>query len=139
MGLKKKERAQEEASTPLSAMMDIIFLLIIFFVVTASLDKEAQDEKVELANSPHGKVLEKQPKNAVVINVRVDGKPNIGGVEMRVADITNVLRAHRREFGDKFPIILRCDFRVKHGYIMDVEKAITDAGFFSVRFNAEKK
>lgn len=139
MGLKKKHRKQEEANTPLSAMMDIIFLLIIFFVVTASMDKEAADEKIMLAEAPHGKVLEKQPNNAFVINVRKDGKANINGVEMRIADISNLLRAHTRQFGEKFPIVLRCDREVKHGYIMDVEKGITDVGLYSVRFNAEKK
>lgn len=139
MAFKKKQRELEEASVPLSSMIDIVFLLIIFFVATASLDKEVQDEQVVLANAPHGKVLEKQPKNAFFINVRKDGTANIIGNTMKITEISNQLRAHSREFGKSFPIVLRCDKDVKHGYIMDVEQGITDIGFYAIRFNAEKK
>jgi len=58
---KKKKRAQlAEASVPISAMIDIVFLLIIFFVVTASIDKEVEDEMITLSNAPHGKPVVKK-------------------------------------------------------------------------------
>lgn len=138
MGLKVKRKEGEDANVPLSAMIDIVFLLIIFFVVTAALDKEIQDEQIQLANSPHGKVVEKAPKNAFYINVREKGDLTVNGQTVTTAEITNMLYKHMHTFGKSFPIILRCDKRTRHGYIMNAQRAVTDAGLYAVMFNAEK-
>lgn len=140
MAIKKKQRETTEAEVPLSSMIDIIFLLIIFFVVTASLDKEVQDEQVTLASSPHGKTDTKLPKTSFTINVRKSGKPNISGQEMSLAHIENALKLHSRTIGsNNFPIILRCDQNVKHGHIQKVQEAITNQTFCNVQFNAENR
>ena len=38
---------EEAASVPISSMIDIVFLLIIFFIVTASLDKDMQETTMQ--------------------------------------------------------------------------------------------
>ncbi len=143
MALKKKQREQKDAEVPLSSMIDIIFLLIIFFVVTASLDKEVQDEQVKLANSPHGKPVEKIEKSAFTINVRGNGDVNVDGSVYKSTNFKTAvdqrLKGHVRKVGTTFPIILRCDENVKHGYIMKVQEVITDNRLATVRFNAELK
>ena len=41
----KKPQMDDNAEVPISSMIDVVFLLIIFFVVTAAVDKEVEDEK----------------------------------------------------------------------------------------------
>jgi len=91
----KKNRRREEqdvADIPISSMIDIIFLLIIFFVVTAALDKEVEDEVVKLSKAPHGKPIVKKNPRSLTINVRPDGTMNIGGIQMSTKKIEYTLR-----------------------------------------------
>jgi biopolymer transport protein ExbD len=136
---KRKRKEQEEASVPISSMIDIIFLLIIFFVVTASIDKEIEDEQVTLAAAPHGKPLTKKDPRSVTINVRRDGSVNIGMHQMKMSQLTLQLKAAASKRGSDIPIIIRGDQNTQHGYIKDVMEAITETGLYRVKFDAEIK
>ena len=135
MGKKKPEI--QEAAVPISAMIDIVFLLIIFFVVTAAVDKAIEDEKVTLANAPHGKPLTKKDPRSVTINVRPDGTINMGMYQMTKAQISDQLRISASKVGTDMPIIIRGDRNVQHGYIEEVMDAITDTGLYRLSFDAE--
>jgi len=56
----RRKQPPKDADIPIESMIDIIFLLIIFFVVTASMEKEIQDESIKLTNAPHGKPVKKK-------------------------------------------------------------------------------
>lgn len=135
MGKKKPE--VQEASVPISAMIDIVFLLIIFFVVTAAVDKEIQDEKINLANAPHGKPLVKKDPRSVFINVRSDGTMNMGLFNMTKQQLSEQLKISASKTGNDMPIVIRGDKNVQHGYIEEVMTAITDTGLYKTSFEAE--
>lgn len=132
----KKKRDVQDAEVPISAMIDIVFLLIIFFVVTASIDKEMEDELIKLANSPHGDPVKKKDPRAVTINVRKDGTYNINGQVMNKAQVSNVLKGAAAEWGIDIPIIIRGDASAPHGYIKEVMEAVTNTQLYKVKFNA---
>ena len=134
----KKQRQQEDADIPISSMIDIIFLLIIFFVVTASMDKEIQDEKVKLSMAPHGKPIVKKDPRAVTINVREDGTINISGHVVNMATVSQILINAANEYGTDIPIIIRGDRRTLHGYIKKVLEAVTATSLYRVKFQALK-
>ena len=48
---------QQAAETPISSLIDVVFLLIMFFVATASVEKEGFDDTVMLAESKHMQIL----------------------------------------------------------------------------------
>ena len=135
MGKKKLEI--QEAVVPISAMIDIVFLLIIFFVVTAAVDKEIADEKVILSSAPHGKPLTKKDPRSVTINVRPDGTVNMGMFQMTKAQISEQLRISASKSGIDIPIVIRGDRNVQHHYIEEVMNAITDTSLYRVSFEAE--
>ncbi|OGV52142.1 MAG: hypothetical protein A2017_19780 [Lentisphaerae bacterium GWF2_44_16] len=136
MARKSKRKEGEEASVPLSAMMDIVFLLIIFFVVTAAIDKEIEDEQVSLANAPHGKPLTKKDPRSFTINVRNDGTINVGMMPANLKQITAQLNSAASKWGNDIPIIIRGDRNVQHEYIKNVMQAITETRLYRVKFNA---
>lgn len=134
---RKAKITDEMAQTPISAMIDVVFLLIIFFVVTAAIDKDVEDEKVLLANAPHGKPVKEKDSRSVIINVRQDGTLTMGLFVVTVPQISEILK----ETADKFnttdiPIIIRGDRNAQHYYIHQVMDAVTNTGLYRVKFNA---
>ena len=129
----------EVAETPISSMIDVVFLLIIFFVVTASLDKEIEDEEIELTNAPHGKPLKKKDPRGVTINVRKNGKINVAGTLVSMGVLSDILTNQAHKFGNDIPIVIRGDRDVQHGYIQKVMEAVTQTKLYRVKFQAEKK
>ena len=136
----KKPQMDETAEVPISSMIDVVFLLIIFFVVTASIDKEIEDEKVVLARAPLGKekpITKKDPRT-LTINVRDDGEIWMGMHPVDKKAIQRELERMKIEFGQDFPIVIRGDHRAQHGYIKEVMDAITSTGLYKVKLDAEK-
>lgn len=133
-----RKRKEEKTSDGIATMIDIIFLLIMFFVVTASLDKEIQDEMVDLTNAPHGKPLKKKDPRSVTINVRSNGQINVGGQLISMGTLSDILTNQAAKFGNDIPIIIRGDRDVQHGYIKKVMDAVTTTKLYRVKFQAEK-
>jgi biopolymer transport protein ExbD len=136
MGKKKRTKNEEEADVPIESMIDIIFLLIIFFVVTAAMDKDIQDERVKLATAPHGKPLKKKDPRSVYINVRDDGNINMNGQVIPMQRMSKILANAASENGTNIPIVIRGDLNVDHEYIKKVMNAVTSTGLYRVKFNA---
>jgi biopolymer transport protein ExbD len=138
---KRKKREVQEAEVPISSMIDIVFLLIIFFVVTAAIDKEIQDEKIELAKAPHGKPLTKKDPRSVTINVRSDSEDGsfftIGMQIMSPSQISQQLVTAANKWGKDIPIIIRGDRDTQHEHIKEVMEAVTRTRLYKIKFNAE--
>jgi biopolymer transport protein ExbD len=136
MARHRRKNEYGEMAMPISAMIDITFLLIIFFVVTAAMDKEVEDEAIILSKAPHGKPLAKKDPRGIVINVRKTGEININAVEKTMSEITASLTVAALKWGNDMPIIIRGDKDVQHYHIKKVMEAITKTGLYKIRFDA---
>ena len=91
-------------------MIDIIFLLIIFFVVTASFDREQIDSKVSLpaVDSAAVKAL---PEKRLMINVLPDGSVRAGFHHLAAGEVAeklgDVIRSMKAEVKKTIPKIRR--------------------------------
>ena len=84
---------QQDVSTSagsLSSMIDIIFLLIIFFVVTASFDNEQIDSKIDLPTVDSAAV-KSLPEQRIMLNVRENGSVKIGFTELLPEEVSTKL------------------------------------------------
>ena len=138
---KKRINNDETAEVPISSMIDVVFLLIIFFVVTAAIDKDVEDEKVILAEAPHGKPVTKKDPRSVVINVHQDGVMTMGLREVKQQDITRALEEMKIKEAEAgrgldFPIIIRADYNAQHWYVKQAMEAVTNTGLYTVKINA---
>lgn len=138
MSKKGRDKGAVVADIPISSMIDIIFLLIIFFVVTAAMDKEVEDEEVVLANAPHGKPLKKKDPRSVTINVRMNGDITLAGRVVSVSTVSDVLKIAAHKYGPDIPIIVRADERTYHGFVAKVMAAVTKTSLYKVKFQAIK-
>ena len=138
MSKKKRDRGPVVADIPIESMIDIIFLLIIFFVVTAAMDKEVEDAAVILANAPHGKPIKKKDPRSVTINVRMNGDITLAGRIVSVSTVSDILKIAANQYGPDIPIIVRADERTYHGFVAKVMGAVTKTRLYKVKFQAIK-
>ena len=138
MSKKRKDDGAVVADIPISSMIDIIFLLIIFFVVTAAMDKEVEDAEVLLASAPHGKPIKKKDPRSVTINVRMNGDITLGGRIVPASMVSDVLKIAASQYGSDLPIIVRADERTYRGFVKKVMDAITKTRLYKVKFQAIK-
>lgn len=71
--MRRRHKADEEAEINITPMLDIVFIMLIFFIVTTSFVKEKGLEVSRPSNSPPKQV--EQKKGPIV--VKIDGSSNI--------------------------------------------------------------
>ncbi|MFA4945194.1 MAG: biopolymer transporter ExbD [Lentisphaeria bacterium] len=132
-----KKRAEETLETPITPMIDVVFQLIIFFVVSAAQQQELLDETIKLAKAQEIGAVSKKDPRTVTINVRQDGSANIANQPLRQPQLENILRAARTEFGTSVPIVIRCDAGAEYRHVAKVMEAVGKAGLYRVQIAAE--
>lgn len=134
--------ADEELEVPLAPLIDIVFLLIIFFVITASMQNEQIDEKVKLAKSFYVPPVVDPPKVTVIINIRnILGTAhyNVANVPMSTSEIKNLLaQVKSSQGGANFPVIIRADAEVRWRDIDKINRVLGEVGMYQVVHSSEK-
>ncbi len=126
------------SAASLSSMIDIIFLLIIFFVVTASFDREQLDSAVTLPEVNSGIAVKSLPPERLMINILKDGSVKVGFHLLKANDVQKkfapILQAMTKDCNTT--IIINGDSKTQHRYISSVMEAAAKAGYEKVRINA---
>jgi biopolymer transport protein ExbD len=133
------KRSTEEVGINMTPMIDIVFQLIIFFVVTTDLDRQVFNEAVILALSPNGPAIEKRDPRTVTIEVNDKGVLYIAHRPIDEARLTGVLRQARIAGGQSTPVQIRGDRDTRHEYIRAAMQACGKAGLYRVSFVATKE
>ena len=121
-------------------MIDVVFQLIIFFVVTNNLQEKSIDERIHLAMAPNGAPLViKDPRE---INIDVDSKGRISIARYHY-DITELRRMMKKVVWDnkprEVPVVIRGDAQSHHAAIREVLNACGEAGIYRIKFAALKE
>jgi biopolymer transport protein ExbD len=129
----RKVRVEEEdAAIDMTPMLDIVFIMLIFFIVTTVFVKEAGIE----VNKPEASQSVK-PKNAnIFIAVTKDGAV---WIDKREIDIDSV-RANLERLMAEQPsdvIIVQADENAEHGVVMKVMDQIKSAGIDRISIAAK--
>lgn len=138
--MKKQDTSSVEV--PITSMIDIVFLLIIFFVVTAAIDKEAVDESIRLAKSYYVPPPTKQDPRTITLNVKRvgDNKPAkiaIAQSNQSLAGLGPILRNMMSKYGNDIPIVVRADGAVKYKEIDRIIEVVGKAGLYRIRLSAQ--
>jgi len=135
----KIKRSSEEVKLNMTPMIDIVFQLIIFFVVAAEMEKKSFDQRIQLAISPDGPAIEKRDPRTIVIDVNDRGGVSIAMTPMSLSTLTSVLRQSVASYGATTPVHIRGDRSTDHEYIRRVLDACGEAGIWRVSFIALKE
>jgi len=134
------ENSSNISAGSLSSMIDIVFLLIIFFVVTASFDREQIDSKVTLP-TVNSAAIKSLPQERLMLNVLSDGSVKLGFYHIAASEIPEKLGGIMRSLkaDRKTVLIVNGDRDTPHKYISAVMNSAAKAGYNQVRINAEVK
>ncbi len=131
------KRTSEDAGIPLSALIDIVFLLIIFFVITANMQKQVVDYNIKLAASYFVEPPDEIDPRTFIINVRKqeNGPPvySVNGTDYQLSAVGRLLLRSRERLGETVPVLIRASGDIKYREIDQVNKLIHNAGLYRVR------
>jgi len=124
----------------LTAMIDVVFQLIIFFVVTTNMQQQV-DARIKLALAPHGKSINDQAKDPreIKIDVDKDGNIYISKALLPPSLLTSIIKKTVAEYGIDVPIVIRADGESKHSAVQTAMNAITASGIYKIKFAVLKE
>ena len=139
-------RPQENPALDMTPMIDVVFELIIFFVVTLT-EAQKKDETIELENGQHGIVLtpdELPPEHMQIDIASVDksGKKlktpriSMGDRTLTKEQVYERVKARYDKLRREFPVLIRADFDTPHSAVRDVMDACTKAKIWKISFMA---
>lgn len=134
-----KKREEEVQSGRLTAMIDVVFQLIIFFVCTSNLQDSAVNTEIALPLAPNGMEIKK--KDPREINIDVDAKGNIYIVRTPLSQgvLVGILKKAVADHGQDVPVVIRADGDARHLAVKQVMDACTAAGLSRIQFAAMKE
>ena len=118
---------ESESRIDVAPLIDILFTLIIFFLVTSVFEKEEKEKEVQLPR-PGGSSLVKNKERPFYINVMQKGTYRVQGVEVDLDHLRLMLMDRFKEKPEQ-RVIIRGDAKAFHGQATAALAAASQAGF----------
>ena len=110
----------------ISSLVDVLFILIIFYVATATFKEEERDIQVNLPDAAAGETLSQAPE-VLVVNVREDGTLFLGKASVSLDELATEM-AEVAAKNPKQKVLIRGDKRALHGAVASAVFACKRAG-----------
>lgn len=129
--------SRSEPGFQMAPMIDIVFLLIIFFMCATTFHQLESVQDVSLPVAEHSQTMKKAP-GTVVININSDGAIILNQKIYEPDKLAKVL-AQGSVYGTAQSVIIRADKSVPHGRTVQVLSACAAAGIWDVSFSTYKE
>ena len=123
----------------MTPMIDVVFLLIIFFLVSSHLAQQESQYQLDLPLAMSGTVPVPSETRSVTINVLSDGRVIVGGQAVDAAQLESRLRHEADRIGRDLEVRIRTDRRVPYPTVEPVMLACAKAGVWNVKFAVYRK
>ena len=110
----------------MTPVIDMMFILVIFFAVSSAFREEERDIQVNLPANSSSATLSATPK-VIVLNVRKSGVYVIGNAQMTLEEITERVKTALAEDPEQ-KVLVRADEQALHGYVAQAVAACRFAG-----------
>jgi len=118
----------------MTPLIDVVFLLIIFFLVSSHLARQETQLELDLpaASSGHQEMQSRTAR--VTINVLPDGQLLLGSDEVALAELGHRLQVERQKTSGDLAVRLRADRQVAYQHVEPVLTACAAAKVWNVSF-----
>jgi len=130
--MKFSNRQPEPAGMQLAPMIDIVFLLLIFFIVTWQFSRSETELNVAVPTAEEGSELNR-PKGEIIINVLGDGVIRVEGTTVDLVQLHEKLASIAEQFENQ-PVRIRGDGKVAYQRIVEVIDTCQKAGIWNISF-----
>ena len=129
---RRRGRNEEESELNMTPMLDVVFIMLIFFVVTASFVKEAGID----VNRPGAVTAERKERGNILIAITESGQIWIDKREVDVRALrANIERLHAEN--PQGAVVIQADENSTNGLLVRVMDAARLAGVLNVSIAAE--
>ena len=126
----------EDMAFNMAPMIDIVFLLLIFFMVSTTFVDREKEMGIELPQASSGDAPEREPEE-VVINVGRDGRVYLGQEELPYADLLSSLERTARH-NPETPVTIRGHREAHHEHVVAVMDTCRQAGLANLGIMTEE-
>jgi biopolymer transport protein ExbD len=126
--------AREEVTLNLTSLIDVIFVLLLFFVVTTTFSRPNQ-LKIELPEAASGAPPTQTELKQLEISIGADGQYEVNTQSLQVSDLASLMTALQRESeGDNsLPLTISADAKTPHQAFVTAMDAAGKLGFAHLR------
>ena len=128
---RKRRRGLRFNITPL---IDVVFLLIIFFLVASHFVRSETLEAVELPDATQHEETENKAVKRLVVTITADRKLHVAGKVVDLQTVEQMIFSGRHDEQDNFEVNIRSDKTVPYRDIQPIMLACARAGVTSVKF-----
>jgi len=111
----------------MTPMIDVVFLLMIFFLVASKLDEDDRSIEVVLPQASAAKPLTSRPRE-FVINIDRQGRLFAGATPVSQEELALLLRQAAADNPQGQTVILRADEETAHKFVVAAMDACVQAG-----------
>jgi biopolymer transport protein ExbD len=133
----EKKRVSTKQEIPTASMPDIIFMLLLFFMVTTTL---REVEVLVNYSLPEAKAIEKIENKRLISYVWVgkDGRVQINDSLVKLDEIQNIMYAKRQALPNVI-VSLRVDKNTDMGFVTDIQQELRKAYCLRINYSANVK
>jgi len=118
----------------MTPMIDISFLLIIFFIVSSHLAQQEVQLEIDLPNAASGAEATEDVQRRLVVNLLPDGSIMAAGRAVQLPELAQLIGAERRRAGPDVEVRIRGDRTAPYQQVAPILVACTKAGVWRVTF-----
>jgi len=117
----------EKPSINITPLVDLMFNLIIFFLVSSQFHEEERDIQVNLPQTQIVETLSTAARTVLIINVRRDGSYIVGGNTV-APDALRAIVVKMVKANPDQKVLVRADKQALHGYVAAAISVCKEAG-----------
>lgn len=128
--MKFRRKQRENVEINLASLIDVVFILLLFFVVTATFTRETQ-LKVDLPEATHGEQAEAVEHKQLEIAIDAEGNFALNGSRLVRNDLATLIAAMTKESGgdNSLRVIISADGKTPHQAVITAMDAAGKLGF----------
>ena len=131
---RKRARQEEAADIDITPMLDIVFIMLIFFIVTATFVKESGID----VTRPDAETAVKQNRVAILIAIRDNNEIWINRRKVDLASVrANVEKLHAEN--PQGGAVIQADRQAETGVLVEIMDQVRLAGVGAISIAAEEK
>ncbi|MDG1580454.1 biopolymer transporter ExbD [Pseudomonas sp. GOM6] len=132
--MKFRRKPRENVEINLASLIDVVFILLLFFVVTTTFTRETQ-LKVDLPEAASGSPPEETQLKQLEVLIGADGSYSLNGQALMNNDLAGLMAALGKESGgdNSLPLVISADAKTPHQAVITAMDAAGKLGFAHLR------
>jgi len=123
----------------LTPMIDMVFLLIIFFIVSNNMIQQDSAIPVDLPEAESGNLPQEEQMKRLTITIQNPGTMYIGTESLDKGRLRHLMTECRKDWGDEAEIRIRTSKNVPFGEVKPILQMAAESGITRVSFAVQER